>query len=312
LARTYQFAFGLALINQTHTPKEAIMSARVLPKGLQNIGSGSIAFLADEIRARLVKLDGTLTDTAVKAITGVTNADPAVYTVASTSGWTTGDICVVLGVLGNLSANQTGVLQVINGTTFSLQTEVDGIDVAGSGAYTSGGCVVNLTLITNRDDYDTCEVGTISDALANKTNVDGVYDADDPSSMTLADTAHAFFLHKVVGAAATDLPFLFQDGKITVKVAADAASSATTIWVEPLDGPIDDTTVIYFSNGASATLTAAAAAGDRTLTVSALAAGIDAGNQADVLTSGGGFPISSGGGPVSPSFSATGNKICHL
>lgn len=288
------------------------MSARFFPKALAAFAAGSLDWDAQNFKNRLVKLDGSLTDTAVKAITGFTNANPAVGTVGSTAGWTTGDVVVVRGVGGNLSANQTGLLQVASGTTFTLKTLDGSRDVAGSGAYTSGGCVINLTLVDFRDDYDATEVGTASTNLANKTNVDGTLDADDPTGMTLADTAHANIIYRDVGTAGTDVPVHFQDGKQAVTVAADASSSATTLWVEPIAGAMDSGEQMVFSNGVTATLSSAAAAGARSLAVTALPGAIAAGHQADVRTTLSGYPLTSGGGPVAPTFDSGPNKIGRL
>lgn len=284
------------------------MSARFFPLALQGFAAGSEDWDANTFVARLLKLDGSLTDTSIKAITGVTVANPAVYTVASTSGWTTGDLVVVRGVGGTTSANQTGILQVINGTTFSLKTLDGSRDVVGVGTYTSGGCVINLTLTDNVNDIDGARVGTVSDALASKTNTLGVLDAADPTSMTLNDTAHAL----VIENSTTSQPTHFQDGKQTVTMAADAASSATTLWVEPLAGAMDNGETLVFSNGITATLTAAPSAGARSLTVSAISGAIAAGHQADVRTTNSGFPISSAGGPVAPSFDNGANKIGRI
>jgi hypothetical protein len=288
------------------------MSARFFPKALAAFAAGSLDWDAHNFKNRLVKLDGSLTDTAVKAIAGVTNASPAVFTVASTAGWTTGDLVVTRGILGNLSANQTALLQVINGATFSLKTLDGSRDVAGSAAYVSGGCVINLTLIDFRDDYDAAEVGTASANLAAKTNVDGTLDADDPTGMTLADTAHANIIYRDVGTAGTDVPVHFQDGKQVVTVAADAAISATTLWVEPLAGAMDSGETMVFSNGVTAQLSSAAAAGARSVAVTALPAAIAAGHQADVRTTLSGYPLTSGGGPVAPTFDSGPNKIGRL
>lgn len=284
------------------------MSARFFPLALQGFAAGSEDWDANTFVARLLKLDGSLTDTSIKAITGVTVANPAVYTVASTSGWTTGDLVVVRGVGGTTSANQTGILQVINGTTFSLKTLDGSRDVVGVGTYTSGGCVINLTLTDNVNDIDGARVGTVSDALASKTNTLGVLDAADPTSMTLNDTAHAL----VIENSTTSQPTHFQDGKQTVTMAADAASSATTLWVEPLAGAMDNGETLVFSNGITATLTAAPSAGARSLTVSAISGAIAAGHQADVRTTNSGFPISSAGGPVAPTFDNGANKIGRI
>ena len=56
------------------------------------------------------------------AISGITKANPAVVTVASTSGWTTGDVVRLKNVAGMTNVNNVDYkIVVINGTTFSLQ-----------------------------------------------------------------------------------------------------------------------------------------------------------------------------------------------
>jgi hypothetical protein len=51
-------------------------------------------------------------------------------------------------------------------------------------------------------------------------------------------TVHALAIIKDTGTAATSRPAVFVDGRMQVIVAADAATSATVVWVEQLAGPI--------------------------------------------------------------------------
>lgn len=74
---------------------------------------------------------------AAKAVTGATNATPVVMTVAA-HGYETGDTVFITGVLGNTAANGYRIVEVTGVNTFAI-TDLDGIDVAGSGAYTTGG-----------------------------------------------------------------------------------------------------------------------------------------------------------------------------
>lgn len=56
------------------------------------------------------------------AVSGITKANPAVVTVASTSGWTTGDVVRLKNVAGMTNVNNVDYkIVVIDGTTFSLQ-----------------------------------------------------------------------------------------------------------------------------------------------------------------------------------------------
>lgn len=279
------------------------MSARFTPTGRTSLSNGTIAYLSDTLNVGLLKLDGTLTDTGIKAITGVTNANPAVITVASTSGWSTGDVVVVRGVVGTTSVNQAAVLQVIDGTTCSLKTP-DGLNVQGNGAYVSGGCIINLTVGDDWADVDSALQGTVS-ALANKAVLtDGVIDADDASIDPWTGTAHAWMLHEASGKN-----LLFNDGKVQVTVAADAASSATTLWVQVLDAPIPSGTAMAFSNGVTATTSADAAMGARSIAVNALSGAIAAGHTADVAATNNGFPYTAAGTGSTLEFSSGATRI---
>lgn len=70
-------------------------------------------------------------------ITGATNATPIVITSTS-HGLATNDIVVIRNVLGNTAANGQYRITVLTANTFSLQT-LAAVNIAGSGAYTSGG-----------------------------------------------------------------------------------------------------------------------------------------------------------------------------
>jgi len=72
------------------------------------------------------------------SITGASEADPCVITVASTAALTTGDWIMITAVVGMTQLNdKLYKVTVINGTTFSL----DGIDSTGYTTYSSAGTV---------------------------------------------------------------------------------------------------------------------------------------------------------------------------
>ena len=72
------------------------------------------------------------------AITGASQADPCVITVANTATLTTGDMIVITAVVGMTQLNnKLYKITVINGTTFSL----DDIDSTGYTAYGSAGTI---------------------------------------------------------------------------------------------------------------------------------------------------------------------------
>lgn len=271
------------------------MSLFVLENAREKFGNQSVALDWDTnaFRADLLRLDGTLTDTAVKAITNVTNVNPAVYTSTS-HGFSNGDIVVVRGVGGALGANQIGKVANVAANTFELQAlSPEAVSVQTPGVYTSGGCAINLTKIANRQDYDAASVhGANAPGAsggpavpASKTSTKGVFQCTSPLSWTAVPDlsggqVHGYVLAKDSGSAATDAGVFFYDGRHEVRCSKTAAASATSIDVEPLIGGIASGAVIYFSNGVAATLTGAAAKGARTLSVSAIASGIGAGHTA--------------------------------
>jgi hypothetical protein len=279
------------------------MSLRFLPTGKKALGDGTIDFDTDTINIGLLKLDGTLTDVGIKAITGATNASPIVVT-SNSHGFADGDIVVINNVGGNTSANGTWKLAGTTTNTFNLTTVKDGLNSTGSGAYTSGGCAINLTVGDDWADTDGAVQGTPV-ALTTKTVANnGVIDADDPTFAAWTGTAHAWMIHESGGKN-----LFFNDGKAQLVMAADAASSATTIWVEPVEVDIPTATAMIFSNGVTATTNGAVTAGARSITVTALPGAIAAGHTADVAGTNAGLPVTASGNGLTIQFSNGAFKI---
>ena len=78
-----------------------------------------------------------------KAITGATNATPIVVTSVA-HGFSDGDKVTISGVGGNTAANGTFLVAGSTANTFQL-TDLAGVNVAGNGAYTSGGKLTSGT-----------------------------------------------------------------------------------------------------------------------------------------------------------------------
>jgi post-segregation antitoxin (ccd killing protein) len=279
------------------------MSNRFFEKGREwLVGGGDWAGTDHSIMN--LQLDGSLTDVGVRAITGATNASPIVVTSAAHGG-SNGDIVVIRGIVGNTSANGTWKKANVTTNTYELVTVEDSLNSTGNGAYSSGGCAINLTLADNVDDISACIVGSAV-ALSSKTETNGVIDAADPSFTSVTGTIHAQVIFDSVGAESAQRTVYFMDGRTQVTVAADAASSATTLWIEKLEGALANGSVLVFSNGVSATLTGAAVAGARSLSVSALSGAIAAGHTADAQTTGSGFPLTLSSGSFTTTFDAAG------
>jgi hypothetical protein len=283
----------------------------IFEKGREGFLDGSIDWDTNTIKAILLDLDTP--DTGVKAITGATNATPIVVT-ATAHGFSNGDIVVIDKVGGNLAAN--GIYKVANvaTNTFELQT-LAGVNVVGFGAYTSGGYAVCLGPSAsgdNLDDIDGCIVGSAV-TLTSPTVTQGVAGATIPAFASVSGaTVEGIATYKDTGTASTSRLISLHIGKINVIVAADAASSATVVWVYPLEGPIASGTVLTFSNGKQATLSAPAAEGATSLTVSALANAISAGHQALAPVTGSGFPLTPNGNNITVTLLSTPNKFFKL
>lgn len=285
------------------------MSNRMFDKGRQNFASGDLDWDANTFVLIPLKLDGTLTDAAVKAISAITTATPPVVT-STAHGFTNGDIVVIRGAAGMLNANGTFKIGGVTTNTFTLLT-LEGANVVGTGTFSGTACVINLTAPTFYSDVDaTICTGaptlTTAAALTSKTNVNGLVGAANVSGITLNDTCHGVIVVKNVSNTASSSNLVhFADGRTMVRVAADAATSATTLFVEPLEGAIASGTVIQMTNGVSVTLNGAAAAGARSITVTAISAAIAAGHHGDAQTTNSGLPLTLSSGTFTHQFDST-------
>lgn len=290
------------------------MSIYVLPGGRAAFAAALTDLdAASGLNASLLELDGTLTDTAVKAITGVTNATPAVIT-SNAHGFANDEIVLVRGVLGSIGVNQLAKVANAAANTLTLKTlGPEALDVSAGGAYVSGGCILNLSKALNRADVDGAQISTPY-VIPTTTVVGGVVK---PSASLVwsavpdlggGKQVHGFILCKASGAAGTDTGIFWFDGRIKVTANAQAAAAATSIQVEPLVAPLASGTVIVFSNGVTATLSGAAAKGARSISVTALAAIVQAGHEGEAAIDPAGnqpWPITPNGGSITQLIDAT-------
>jgi hypothetical protein len=192
-------------------------------EGLLQATSGTS--LAGTLKAVLLDADAV-----GAAVTGATNATPIVVTSAS-HGLANGDLVALVSIGGNANAN--GVFRVANvaTNTFELTDPDTGANIAGSGAYTSGGRMLPWG---TWDFYDDCNAGAVavSAALTTKTYTKGVIDFDDPSFtgvsgsvseclIFILDTGTASTSRLVyILTTATGLPFTPNGGNLTVAINA--------------------------------------------------------------------------------------------
>lgn len=279
-------------------------------KGREAFGLGNIAWTSATIKAAL--LDTTVTSTAVKPITGATNATPIVVT-ATAHGYVNGDIVYIDSVGGNLAANGIWQVASVAANTFNLTNPVSAANAVGSAAYTSGGFAINLgPTIANLSDISGGVVGTAV-TLTSPTMVQGVADSADVTFTSVSgNPVKGLFLYKDTGTGSTSTLILLQMGKFVVTADATAATSATSVVVEALTAGIPTATTLTFSDGKTATLSGAAVAGDRVLTVSALAAGVTVGARALAPMTGSSLPVTPNGGNITATWDNGVNKIFKL
>ena len=281
-------------------------------KGAEGLLDGTLDL--DTHTLKWILLDLAAADTGIKAISGATNATPVVVT-ATAHGYSNGDIVYIDGVAGNLAANGLWKIASVAANTFELQ-RLDGTNVTGSGAYTSGGYAVCLGPSTsgdNIDDFDGARVGT-DVTLTSPTVTNGAFDAADPTwSAVTGATVEAIGLYRDTGTASTSRVLGIITGKFVVRVAAQAASGATSISVEPLASGIASGAQIAMSNGQVVTLSGAAAAGARTIPVNATGAIIPVESVGLALASPSmGLPFTPNGGNATATLSNGENRIFRL
>jgi hypothetical protein len=278
------------------------MAARLFDNGRNSFNTGGLNYTGDAIKAML--LDTSANGTFIKQITNATNANPVVY--SSTLNPTNNDVIVVGGIVGNLSANQTGLAAASGGASFSLTT-LEGVNVAGSGAWVSGGYAVNLTqavfvagILGNR-------VGT-DQTLIGKTSSRGIANATSPISwptVPAGNPVQAVIIYDAAGGAdASNRLIMWNDGRVRLKIQKAVIAGDTTIITTPLDAQLWDgvtgpAPVIFWSDGHNSTLNAAAAQSADSITVTAQAAGgVALDSTADVPAFGAGLPVTPSGGTI--------------
>lgn len=260
-------------------------------------------------------LDLTVSEVGCRQIASSTNATPIVITTAVAHGFTTGDIVSITGHVTNTAANGIWAITAASASVFSLTDPITGGNAVGNGVGGATGRAVNLGPSTsgdNWDDLDACLIGAKVN-LTSPTVTSGVADAADVTFTAVSgNPVQAAVIFRDTGTTTTSTLTALIDGRQIVTCAATAASSSTTIAVERLRGGIPNGTVLAFSNGASATLSALANAGDRTITVTSTAASIAAGSRADAPITGAGLPVTPNGGNINLVFDSGVNRIFSL
>jgi hypothetical protein len=264
--------------------------------------------------AVLMDLTPTTSDAGVRQITSSTNATPIVVTTAVAHGFTTGDLVYVDGIATGTSGNGVWAITAASGSVFSLTDPVTGANAVGNGVGAGGYCV-NLGPSTSSDFWDDLDAALVGGAsgkvnLTSPTIVNGVADAADVTFTAITgNSVEAVGIIRDTGTAGTSEMVAIITGKQIV-VANTTLTAGTTLLVEPLKGAIPNGTVIAFSTGQSATLSALANAGDRSLTVSSTT--VTAGARGLAPITGSGLPVTPNGGNIVMTWDNGPNKIFKL
>jgi hypothetical protein len=288
------------------------MSNSLFEFGREGFLDGSLDWDTQNFKAAL--LDLNTAEVGVRQIASSTTGPPMVITTAVTHGYTNGDIVYIADHATNTSANGVWAITAASGTVFSLTDPVTGANATGNGTGAATGYAVNLgrNTVGTRfwDAFDGGLVGALSGNLATKTVVNGVADADDVTFTAVSGASvEAVAIIQDTGTPSTSRMAVLITGKQIVTVNT-ALAAGTALLVEPIKYGIPNSTVIPFSSGQSATLTALANAGDRVLTVTSTTIAIGARGQAPAT--GSGLPVTPNGGNIVVTFDSGPNKIFKL
>lgn len=170
----------------------------------KKIWDADIDWLVDNIKFLLIDVQSL---TQAKAITGATNATP-ISILSTGHTLTTGDFVDIHGVGGNTNANGHRRVTVTDANNYTLQDPATGANIAGNGAYTSGGFGISLEVIEFISDV-TAAIVSRSSNLASKTSTRGIIDAADPQFATVSGaTSELMMVAKDTGSDATSPVFL--------------------------------------------------------------------------------------------------------
>lgn len=288
----------------------------LLEKGRQGFLDGTLDWDTQTFSAALIDLStAATTDAGIKQIASSTNATPIVVTTSTTHGFTTGDLVFIDGHTTNTAANGFWQIGAAAGSTFSLLNPITGGNSVGNGVGGATGYCLNYGASSSGDNWDDFDVALVGAKvnLTSPTVVNGVADAADTTFTSVTGASvEAIAIFQDSGTPATSRMVCFVTGKFITTCNTLASTSGTAIAVEPIPYGIPNSTVLAFSNGASATLTSPATAGDRSLAVSSLAANITAGSRALAPITSSGLPVTPNGGNIVVSWDNGVNRIFKL
>lgn len=288
------------------------MANRLFEKGREAFLNADIDWnAASNISAALLDLStSATTDAGIKLITSTSSATPPVVTTTTAHGFTNGDLVYVDGVVTGTTCNGVWAITAASGSVFSLTHPVTAANVIPNAAGTGGYCV-NFGPSGSGDfwdDFDVAIVGT-KQTLTGTTLTNGVADAADVTfTAVTGPSVEAVGIFEDTGTPSTSQMICLITGKHLVT--CNTTTTGTSIPVEPLVAGIPNSTVLAFSANQSATLTAAANAGDRAITVTSTT--VNLATTALAPMTGSGLPVTPNGGNIVVTFDNGANRIFKL
>jgi len=292
------------------------MANALFEQARQKFLGATIDWDGQTFSAVLMDLTPSTSDAGIRQITSSTNATPIVVTTAVAHGFSNGDLVYVDGIATGTSGNGLWTITAASGSVFSLTDPVSGANAVGNGVGAGGYCVnygqTASTVSDFWDDFDASLVGGASGKvnLTGATIAAGVADANDVTFTAISgNTVEAIGIIRDTGTASTSEMVAIITGKQIV-TCNTTLSAGTALLVEPIKYGIPNGTVLAFSGGQNATLTALANAGDRVLTVSSTTVNI--GTRALAPATGSGLPVTPNGGNIVVTWDNGVNKIFKL
>jgi len=284
------------------------MTNRLTELGREGFLDGTLDWDTQLFSAAL--LDLNTADAAVIAITSSTSASPPVM-LTGTHGLTTGDIVFIQGHTTNTACNGLWKITVTDSTHFSLQT-LAGVNVTGTGGAGAGGYAVVFggasTVGKFWSDFDGALVGAKVN-LAGETKTLGVADANDVTFTGVSGASvEAVAVFQDTGTNTTSRMVCVITGYQQLICAK--TTTGTSIPVDPLLAGIPNGTVLKWSTGESSTLTSAANAGDRAITVTSTTVTVEATVSAPIT--GSGLPVTPNSGNIVFALDNGANKLFKL
>ena len=200
-------------------------------KRRQGRGVAPINVTTADLRAQLITIG-----TWGTAITGVTNASPAVITAVG-HGLTTGQRVLQVGVGGATGVNGMARAVVLTADTYSLIDLDTGLPINTPGVYTSGGRSINISSPEFLSSIPSGDRGASSSAIAGVDfNAESYMIGTSPIAIAsvAAGTYQLVLFRRETGSAATDNLIAFQTAGTNLPLVVGSGSPTVNVTLDSL------------------------------------------------------------------------------